>query len=91
MNDIDRAVELLQRLASKPPRTPTEPSPRGRLAQGGERPVMGTWQAYRHGYACGKNGADETNCNFRIFRSPMNTKAWERGKRFADKEKQVQP
>jgi hypothetical protein len=44
--------------------------------------------AYKMGYDCAKNGANETNCHFPIFSSPENTKEWERGKRdFSTKEK----
>lgn len=32
------------------------------------------------GRDCALNGANTTNCNFRLFRSPEHTKAWERGK-----------
>lgn len=39
--------------------------------------------AYKMGLDCGKNGANETNCNFSIFSTPENTKEWERGKRNA--------
>ena len=31
------------------------------------------------GRDCALNGANTTNCNFRLFRSPEHTKAWERG------------
>lgn len=37
--------------------------------------------AYDYGYDCGKNGPNQENCHFRIFSSPENTKAWERGKK----------
>jgi len=40
--------------------------------------------AYRMGYRCGVNGADETNCHFSIFSTPENTKEWERGKNDAE-------
>ena len=33
------------------------------------------------GRDCALNGANTTNCNFRLFRSPEHTKAWERGKK----------
>lgn len=36
--------------------------------------------AYRMGKDCARNGPNEQNCHFRIFRSPEHTKAWERGK-----------
>ena len=35
--------------------------------------------AYRMGQDCALNGANTTNCNFRIFSKPEYTKAWERG------------
>lgn len=44
-------------------------------------------KAYNFGYDCGKNGANTTNCNFSIFSTPENTKAWERGKAKAEEEK----
>lgn len=34
---------------------------------------------YKLGYDCGLNGANTTNCDFRIFSTPENTKEWERG------------
>jgi hypothetical protein len=46
---------------------------------------MTTKQAYDFGYDAGLNGANTTNCNFGIFSSPENTKAWERGKAEGDK------
>lgn len=42
-------------------------------------------QAYSMGYDCGLNGANTTNCHFGIFSSKENTKAWENGKRDAEK------
>lgn len=35
--------------------------------------------AYELGLDKAKNGANEVNCNFRIFSKPEFTKAWERG------------
>jgi len=43
-------------------------------------------EAEKAGYDCGKNGANTTNCHFRLFASPELTKAWERGKAKADME-----
>lgn len=37
-------------------------------------------QAYALGYDCERNGANETNCHFSIFKNPEFTKAWELGK-----------
>lgn len=37
--------------------------------------------AYRAGFDCGLNGANEKNCHFAIFSSKENTLEWERGKR----------
>jgi len=42
--------------------------------------------AERAGYDCGKNGANTTNCHFRLFATPELTKSWERGKAKADRE-----
>ena len=41
-------------------------------------------EEYRAGFDCGINGANEENCNFRLFATPEQTKEWERGKRDAD-------
>jgi len=46
--------------------------------------------AYKMGYDCGLNGANETNCNFGIFSTPENTKLWEEGKKDADKVKELE-
>lgn len=46
--------------------------------------------AYEHGYDCGINGANQTNCNFTIFSTPEKTKEWERGKKDAEKSKTPQ-
>ncbi len=43
-------------------------------------PKVSKKDAYKMGYDCGLNGADEENCHFAIFSSPENTKEWERGK-----------
>jgi hypothetical protein len=43
--------------------------------------------AEKAGYDCGKNGPSSTNCHFRLFATPELTKAWERGKARADKER----
>ena len=42
--------------------------------------------AYKMGIDYAINGANTTNCNFAIFSSPENTKAWEKGKRDAEYE-----
>ncbi len=36
--------------------------------------------AYKMGKDYAKNGANTTNCNFAIFSSKENTRAWEEGK-----------
>lgn len=43
--------------------------------------------AYKMGYDCGMNGANQINCNFRIFGSPESTREWERGKEQAEIDK----
>ena len=43
--------------------------------------------AYNAGYACGKNGANTTNCHFSLFATPEHTRAWEKGKRDYDEGK----
>lgn len=47
--------------------------------------------AEKYGYDCGKHGANTTNCNFAIFSRRELTKAWERGKAKADREKGGEP
>lgn len=37
-------------------------------------------EAYEAGKDCKANGANTTNCNFRHFATPEQTKAWELGK-----------
>ena len=49
-----------------------------------EKPNIEESHAYEMGYNCGENGANTTNCNFVMFSSTANTKAWERGKRDAE-------
>lgn len=39
-----------------------------------------TTEAYNRGFDCGLNGVNDHNSNFRIFSTPENTKAWEKGK-----------
>lgn len=36
-------------------------------------------EEYKMGYDAGKNGANTTNCNFRLFATREQTKEWERG------------
>jgi len=48
---------------------------------------IGTEEAYNLGYDCGINGPNLTNCNFKIFSTPENTKAWERGKKDGENSK----
>lgn len=43
--------------------------------------------AYNAGYDSGRNGSNQENCDFRIFSTPENTKAWERGRAKAEEEK----
>lgn len=42
------------------------------------------------GYDCGKHGADQKNCDFRLFCSPDHTAAWERGRAKAERDKRIQ-
>ena len=44
--------------------------------------------AYKMGYDCGMRGANEDNCNFRIFSAREYTREWERGKKDAEIVKQ---
>lgn len=44
--------------------------------------------AYSAGYRCGLYDPSELNCDFRLFRAPELTKAWERGYAAGMKEKQ---
>lgn len=43
-----------------------------------------TKSPYERGFDAGVNGPNERNCHFSIFRTPENTKAWERGKAAGD-------
>lgn len=42
--------------------------------------------AYQMGFDCELSGANEENCNFAIFSTPQNTKAWETGNKDAAKQ-----
>jgi len=42
---------------------------------------------YWQGYDCGKNGANDNNCHFGLFSTPEKTKAWENGKKEAERQK----
>ena len=48
----------------------------------------GAEYAEHMGYDAGKNGPNETNCHFSIFRTRELTAAWERGKARAEREQQ---
>ena len=50
----------------------------------GLKSFVDTEYAYNMGYDSIKNGANTTNCDFRIFGSKEMTAAWERGKRDAE-------
>ena len=41
--------------------------------------------AYEMGFNCGLYGSNEENCHFSIFSSLKNTRAWENGKRAAER------
>lgn len=43
--------------------------------------------AYEAGRDCAINGPDTTNCDFRHFATPEQTKAWEQGKANAERER----
>lgn len=45
-----------------------------------DTPRVSHKEAYKRGYDCGLNGANETNSHFAVFSSKENTKAWEQGK-----------
>lgn len=47
-------------------------------------------EAYKRGFDCGINGANDWNCNFKIFNTPENTKEWERGKKNGELKKKNQ-
>jgi len=47
----------------------------------------GTIEAFSMGVDCEKNGANEINCNFRLFSTQEKTKAWERGKAIGELDK----
>lgn len=38
-------------------------------------------ECYDLGFDAGENGANDRNCDFRIFSNPEKTKAWEHGNR----------
>jgi len=44
-------------------------------------------EAYDHGYDCGLNGANLTNCHFSIFQSQDNTAAWNEGKKDGEEDR----
>lgn len=46
--------------------------------------------AYKMGVDSAVNGTNGKNCSFSIFSSSENTKAWEDGKRYGEKQKQAQ-
>lgn len=41
---------------------------------------MNKEEAYKLGFDCGKNGANTTNANFKIFSQPEFTEAWTKGR-----------
>lgn len=43
------------------------------------------------GYDAGRNKPNETNCHFSIFATPYMTRAWERGKKRGDFDREVPP
>ena len=43
-------------------------------------------KAFAAGYDCGINGANTTNCHVSLFARPELMKAWEDGKKAAEKE-----
>lgn len=45
--------------------------------------------AYDAGFDCGLNGPNTDNCDFRLFRTPEMTKAWEIGKRDGESEREL--
>lgn len=40
---------------------------------------------YDMGFDCAVNGANTTNCDYRLFSTPARKREWERGKRDGDK------
>ena len=49
---------------------------------------MNEKEAYEFGKDCGINGANTTNCNYKIFAKLINTKVWERGKKAGEIERE---
>lgn len=47
-------------------------------------------EAHAMGVDCGLHGANLVNCNFKIFSSPENKKAWEHGKAEGEQAKKSQ-
>jgi ribosome modulation factor len=46
-------------------------------------------RAHSFGYDAGRNKPNETNCHFSIFATPELTRAWERGKKAGDAEREA--
>ncbi len=51
---------------------------------------MTTEEAFERGASCAKDGANEYNCNFRIFATQELTKAWQAGKRSVEHPEETQ-
>lgn len=45
--------------------------------------------AYKAGFDCGKNGANNTNCGIQYFATKEKMQSWERGKKDAEKLKTI--
>ena len=50
-------------------------------------PVRSKEYAYKQGFDCGNNGANDDNCDYTIFSCPENTAEWERGKKSGEQSK----
>jgi len=48
---------------------------------------MKSSKAYRLGFDCGMNGANDTNSHFSIFNTPEKTEMWEKGKGYSNYER----
>lgn len=47
--------------------------------------------AYRNGYAAGRDGANDTNCHFANFATPALSAAWQRGEQDAKAGREATP
>lgn len=56
---------------------------RGIVSRATGVPRLTVADAYRNGYAAGRDGANDTHCHFANFATPALTAAWQRGEQDA--------